>query len=104
MKRVLLGVLLGAVGLYGYQRLVHPRIAEVERAAPEEHQNEPPVEPAAEPATAREESFHCDGRVYCAEMTSCAEARYFLENCPGVKMDGEGDGVPCERQWCGSRP
>lgn len=20
---------------------------------------------------------------------------------PGVKMDGEGDGVPCERQWCG---
>jgi hypothetical protein len=36
-------------------------------------------------------------------MTSCAEARYFLEHCPGVKMDGEGDGNPCEEQWCGSQ-
>jgi hypothetical protein len=34
-------------------------------------------------------------------MTSCAEAMYFLKNCPDVKMDGEGDGVPCEKQWCG---
>ena len=21
---------------------------------------------------------------------------YFLENCPGVKMDGEGDGIPAK--------
>jgi Excalibur calcium-binding domain len=34
-------------------------------------------------------------------MTSCAEARYFLANCPGVKMDGNRDGQPCEKQWCG---
>jgi hypothetical protein len=34
-------------------------------------------------------------------MTSCDEAEFFLENCPDVKMDGEGDGVPCEKQWCG---
>jgi hypothetical protein len=47
------------------------------------------------------QDFRCDGRVYCSEMTSCAEARYFLEHCPGVKMDGEGDGIPCEGQWCG---
>ncbi|HET9699794.1 MAG TPA: excalibur calcium-binding domain-containing protein [Burkholderiales bacterium] len=33
-------------------------------------------------------------------MTSCAEATYFLMHCPGVKMDGNNDGVPCERQWC----
>ena len=33
-------------------------------------------------------------------MTSCAEATYFLRNCPGVKMDGNHDGVPCEQQWC----
>jgi hypothetical protein len=45
--------------------------------------------------------FHCDGRTHCSQMTSCEEATWFLENCPGVKMDGEGDGVPCERQWCG---
>ncbi|BBA34734.1 hypothetical protein sS8_2789 [Methylocaldum marinum] len=27
-------------------------------------------------------------------MTSCEEATYFLQNCPGVKMDGNNDGVP----------
>jgi hypothetical protein len=34
-------------------------------------------------------------------MTSCDEAEFFLANCPGVKVDDGGDGVPCERQWCG---
>jgi cold shock CspA family protein len=42
----------------------------------------------------------CDGRTHCSQMTSCAEATYFLRNCPGVKMDGDHDGVPCEEQWC----
>jgi hypothetical protein len=46
-------------------------------------------------------SFKCDGRTYCSQMTSCAEAKYFLAHCPGVKMDGDGDGVPCEEQFCG---
>ena len=45
-------------------------------------------------------TFKCDGRVYCSQMTSCEEATFFLKNCPGVKMDGNNDGVPCERQWC----
>ena len=44
--------------------------------------------------------FRCDGRTYCSQMTSCAEATYFLKHCPGVKMDGNNDGVPCEQQWC----
>ena len=44
--------------------------------------------------------YQCDGRVYCSQMTSCEEAEFFLANCHGVKMDGGGDGVPCERQWC----
>ncbi|MEY4753994.1 MAG: hypothetical protein RJA44_1669 [Pseudomonadota bacterium] len=44
--------------------------------------------------------FSCDGRQYCSQMRSCAEAKYFLANCPGVKMDGDGDGIPCEAQWC----
>ena len=49
----------------------------------------------------QESSFGCDGRTRCSQMTSCEEAMYFLEHCPGVEMDGGGDGVPCERQWCG---
>lgn len=44
--------------------------------------------------------FRCDGRVHCSQMHSCEEAKYFLAHCPGVKMDGNRDGVPCERQWC----
>jgi hypothetical protein len=47
--------------------------------------------------------FACDGRVYCSQMTSCEEAKFFLAHCPGTKMDGDGDGVPCEKQFCGSR-
>ena len=45
-------------------------------------------------------SFSCDGRTHCSQMTSCAEARYFLKHCPGTQMDGNGDGEPCEQQWC----
>jgi len=44
--------------------------------------------------------YSCDGRSYCSEMTSCAEAMYFINHCPGTKMDGDGDGRPCEQQWC----
>lgn len=50
--------------------------------------------------TPRYSNFQCDGRVYCSQMKSCEEATLFLKNCPGVKMDGNNDGVPCERQWC----
>lgn len=45
--------------------------------------------------------YRCDGRTHCSQMTSCEEARFFLRNCPGVTMDGDNDGVPCEGQWCG---
>ncbi len=44
--------------------------------------------------------YECDGRQHCSQMTSCAEATYFLNNCPNTKMDGNHDGVPCETQWC----
>jgi hypothetical protein len=45
-------------------------------------------------------NFSCDGRIYCSQMTSCEEATFFLRNCPNVEMDGNNDGVPCEKQWC----
>lgn len=46
-------------------------------------------------------SFKCDSRKHCSQMTSCAEAKYFLSNCPNTKMDGDRDGIPCEEQLCG---
>lgn len=44
--------------------------------------------------------FACDGRTRCGQMTSCAEAKYFLASCPNTEMDGDHDGIPCEQQWC----
>lgn len=44
-------------------------------------------------------SFRCDGRQHCSQMTSYEEAKFFLENCPNTKMDGDNDGIPCERQF-----
>ena len=44
--------------------------------------------------------FSCDSRKHCTQMRSCEEAKYFLANCPGVKMDGDKNGIPCESQWC----
>jgi hypothetical protein len=40
--------------------------------------------------------FKCDGRQHCTQMTSRAEAVFFIRNCPNTKMDGDGDGIPCE--------
>lgn len=54
--------------------------------------SEGPPSPAA--------GVRCDGRTRCSQMRSCDEARYFLKNCPGVQMDGDRDGIPCEAQWC----
>ena len=45
-------------------------------------------------------NYSCDGRQHCSQMTSCEEATYFIQNCPNTKMDGDYDGVPCERQHC----
>lgn len=45
---------------------------------------------------AKQSAFRCDGRQYCSQMKSRAEAEFFVENCPDVRMDGDGDGEPCE--------
>ena len=45
-------------------------------------------------------SFQCQGKTRCTEMSSCEEAMFYLNNCPGTEMDGDRDGIPCEQQWC----
>lgn len=57
-----------------------------------------PIEPLD--STSPQPEFRCDERKHCGEMTSCDEARYFLDNCSGVLMDGDDDGDPCERGPC----
>ena len=41
----------------------------------------------------------CGTKRYCRDMTSCAEAVAFLRQCD-LPMDGDDDGVPCERGAC----
>lgn len=38
----------------------------------------------------------CGGKTKCGQMTSCAEARFYLEECGLNRLDGDKDGVPCE--------
>lgn len=51
---------------------------------------------------ARPAAPSCDGRMRCSQMNSCAEAKYFLANCPAAaaEMDSNLNGIPCDTQWC----
>ena len=82
-----------ALGAYGYSRF------QQRAAAPRQSLGVQPEGARPEAATP---SFRCDGRTRCSQMTSCAEAKFFLKNCPATTMDGNNDGVPCEQQWCTS--
>ncbi|MDE0190699.1 MAG: thermonuclease family protein [Gammaproteobacteria bacterium] len=39
----------------------------------------------------------CGTKQSCAKMTSCEEAIAFLRQCKLTRIDGDGDGVPCEK-------
>jgi hypothetical protein len=61
--------------------------------AVEENITEPLITPSST-------QYSCQGKTYCSEMSSCEEAQFYQSNCSGTKMDGDGDGVPCE-DMCG---
>ena len=42
-------------------------------------------------------SFACGDKHTCSDMTSCDEARFHHERCGIPRLDGDGDGTPCER-------
>jgi hypothetical protein len=60
-----------------------------------------PVSAPAAPEPEKTGNYTCKGKTRCPEMGSCEEARFYLANCPGVEIDGDGNGIPCEKQWCG---
>lgn len=100
MQRVIVLLIIAVLGWYGYtkyQRRVHLQsVAETEvRPPPDSRAASPPKDEG--PSIS---AFRCDGRTYCSQMTSCAEATFFLKYCPDTKMDGNNDGIPCEKQWC----
>lgn len=57
--------------------------------------------PKSSTTSVSQPEFQCEtGKTHCSQMSSCDEAKFYIKNCPGTKMDGDGDGVPCERQHC----
>uniref|UniRef100_UPI003F4965F6 cold shock domain-containing protein n=1 Tax=Cupriavidus yeoncheonensis TaxID=1462994 RepID=UPI003F4965F6 len=84
-----LAIAIGAYGYSTYSRHERSKVSGVAQVAASPDMGE-----------MTQVQFHCDGRTYCSQMTSCSEAKFFLKNCPDTKMDGNHDGVPCEQQWC----
>ncbi len=98
-----LSMLIGAISIaaityFGYQQFNRFRL---ENAEPIEVQQlvQPPLQ-KSQPDTSS--NYKCDGRTYCSQMSSCAEAKYFISHCPNTKMDGNHDGTPCQEQHCTS--
>lgn len=74
---------------------------EVPPAAPEAI-SAPALAPTSTPSVVDPQpAYQCNGRTHCSQMSSCEEATWVLDHCPGTEMDGNHDGVPCEQQWCG---
>lgn len=95
MKKIIILALLAIAGSQVYEKYTTPVISNAD------------LESLSEPSTtttdyenAFESNYSCDGRQHCSQMSSCEEATFFINNCPNTKMDGNHDGVPCERQWC----
>lgn len=45
---------------------------------------------------ASKSDFQCGAKRTCSQMTSCAEAQFYLNQCGLSRLDRDGDGVPCE--------
>ncbi len=45
----------------------------------------------------------CGDKRYCREMNSCEEALFYLNQCGAQSIDGDNNGLPCERSLCQAR-
>lgn len=93
MKKIILIAVIG-FGAWSYYQKESLSRQEIEPEKPRQVTKTSRVDP---PTTAQiAQRFQCDGRQHCSQMTSRAEAEFFIRNCPNTKMDGDRDGIPCE--------
>ncbi|MBB1270011.1 excalibur calcium-binding domain-containing protein [Shewanella sp. SR44-3] len=97
-------LLLITLGIYGYSKFNHTRNNDTDISEPvpaqiewqsnaNSHSNNAVIAP--------QPRFQCEaGKTHCSHMRTCEEATFYLKNCPTTQMDGDGDGIPCERQHC----
>lgn len=78
----------GKIGLWA--------LNETQRIAPWEWRNEKRSSVALSHASQESATSKCLGKRFCKQMSNCAEARFYLQSCGVSRLDGDGDGVPCE--------
>jgi len=52
--------------------------------------------PTKKESKQKSERFSCDGKDKCKQMSTCAEAKFYLNECGIRKLDKDKDGTPCE--------
>ena len=98
LRDIVLLIMIGLIAWAGYNRYLKSRFEGLRTPEVLVPAAEPPATGSWTPS--KPSAYRCDGRTMCSQMTSCAEATWVLKNCPGTKMDGNNDGVPCEQQFC----
>lgn len=43
------------------------------------------------------ENFTCGTKRFCGQMSSCDEACFYLQQCGMTRLDGNSDGIPCNK-------
>ncbi len=73
------------------------------RVAPAEAVTAGPVagRSISRPLSGQPDALTCGAKTRCREMSSCAEAQFYLTQCGVDTLDGNRDGEPCE-QLCGT--
>lgn len=52
-----------------------------------------PVKPKPQP---KQRDAQCGSKRYCKQMSNCAEAKFYLNQCGLDRLDRDRDGIPCE--------
>ena len=47
-------------------------------------------------ASSSEAGLGCEPYKHCTQIQTCREARHRLDKCEHTRLDGDGDGIPCE--------
>lgn len=82
---------------YRHGKAAGPVTLEVNPPAPKRTTDRLPPQARAKAQAVRLETFSCQGKRFCREMRSCAEARFYLTQCGVSRLDPDRDGRPCER-------